>query len=128
MRRESKQREAVLRVLRNTRSHPTADQIYAEVRKEIPNISKGTVYRNLQVLQEIGAVSELNLNGTLSRYEVKQEAHYHFRCENCGRIFDLDEPVDKELDEKVSKKTGFEVSYHQTEFRGLCKDCQKLLK
>ncbi len=127
-RRETKQREAILRVLRNTRSHPTADQIYDEVRKEIPNVSKGTVYRNLQVLQEDGAVSELNLNGTLSRYEAKQESHYHFRCEQCGRVFDLDEPVDKELDERVSKKTGFKVSHHQTEFRGLCKDCQRLSK
>jgi Fur family peroxide stress response transcriptional regulator len=126
MRRDTKQREAILRVLRNTRSHPTADQIYDEVRKDIPNISKGTVYRNLQVLQEEGEISALNINGTQSRYEVRQESHYHFRCEKCGRVFDLDEPMDKELDEKVSKKTGFVVSHHQTEFRGLCKDCQQL--
>jgi Fur family peroxide stress response transcriptional regulator len=124
-RRTTKQREAILKILSNTRSHPTADQIYGEVRKEIPNISKGTVYRNLQVLREDGSISELNLNGTLSRFEVKKESHYHFRCEKCGRVFDLDEPVDRELDEKISKKTGFRVSHHQTEFRGLCKDCQQ---
>lgn len=128
MRRQTKQREAILRFLRNTRSHPTADQIYDEVRLDIPNISKGTVYRNLQVLQEDGVVSELKLNGTLSRYEAKQESHYHFRCEKCGRVFDLDEPVDKELDDRVAKKSGFKVLYHQTEFRGLCKDCQQLVK
>ena len=126
IRRGTKQREAILKVLRNTRSHPTADQIYDEVRKEIPNISKGTVYRNLQVLQEERAVTELKLNGTVSRYEAKRESHYHFRCEKCGRVFDLDEPINKELDEKVSKRTGFTVSSHQTEFRGLCKDCQLL--
>ncbi len=125
-RRETKQREAILRVLKNTRSHPTADQLYDEVRKEIPNISKGTVYRNLQVLQEDGNVSELNLNGTLSRYEAKRETHYHFRCEKCGRVFDLDEPVNNELDERVAKRTGFKVTHHRTEFRGLCKDCQQL--
>jgi Fur family peroxide stress response transcriptional regulator len=124
-RRVTKQREAILSVLRNTRAHPTADQIYDEVRKEIPGISKGTVYRNLQVLEDDGAIMELNLNGTLSRFEVKQENHYHFRCEKCGRIFDLDEPVDRDLDQRISKKTGFAVSYHQTEFRGLCKECQK---
>jgi Fur family peroxide stress response transcriptional regulator len=123
-RRVTRQREAILKILSNTISHPTADQIYDEVRKEIPNISKGTVYRNLQVLREGGFISELNLNGTLSRFEVKQESHYHFRCEKCGRVFDLDEPVDRELDEKISKQTGFRVSHHQTEFRGLCKDCQ----
>ena len=123
-RRVTKQREAILKVLKNTRSHPTADQIYDEVRKEIPNISKGTIYRNLQVLQEDGAIFALNLNGTLSRYEVKQESHYHFRCEKCGRVFDLYEPIDKEIDARVSRQTGFKVSHHQTEFRGLCKDCQ----
>ena len=124
MRRETKQREAILKVLMSTRSHPTADQIYAEVRKDIPNISKGTVYRNLQVLEEDGAISVLNGDGNQSRYEVKQENHYHFRCEKCGRVFDLDEPVDKDLDARISRKTDFTVSHHQTEFRGLCKDCK----
>jgi Fur family peroxide stress response transcriptional regulator len=70
MRRKTKQKEAILRILNNTRAHPTADWIYEEVKKEIPNISKGTVYRNLKVLLESRAVSELNLNGTLSRFEV----------------------------------------------------------
>ncbi len=124
MNRQTKQREAILRLLRSARSHYTADQIYDEVRKDIPNISKGTVYRNLQVLGENGAISVLNINGTQSRYEVKQEGHYHFRCEKCGRVFDLDEPVVSELNEQVAKKTGFKVKCHQTEFRGLCKDCQ----
>ncbi|OGN96040.1 MAG: transcriptional repressor [Chloroflexi bacterium RBG_13_51_36] len=123
-RRATKQREAVLKILKNTRSHPTADQIYDMVRKDIPNISKGTIYRNLQVLREDGAISELNLNGTLSRYEEKQCRHYHFRCEKCGRVFDLDEPVNTEIDRRVSARTGLKVSSHYTEFWGLCKDCQ----
>jgi Fe2+ or Zn2+ uptake regulation protein len=124
MRRETKQREAILRVLTNTRSHPTADWIYEEVKKEIPNISKGTVYRNLQVLQESGFVSELNLNGTVSRFEAKRERHYHFRCEQCGRVIDVDQPVDRDLDQKVADRTGLKISYHQLEFRGICHDCQ----
>lgn len=124
MNRPTKQREAILIFLRVTYSHPTADQIYDEVRKKIPNISKGTVYRNLKVLQEIGLISELNLNGTVSRFEVKQESHYHFRCEKCGRVFDIDEPVDRELDRRVGSKTGFKIHDHQLEFRGLCHDCQ----
>ncbi len=127
-RRETKQRKTILRILKNTKAHPTVDWIYDEVRKAIPNISKGTVYRNLQVLQEDGAVTELNLNGTLSRYEAKQDNHYHFRCERCGRVFDLDEPVNHELDKMVAKRTGLRVSYHQLEFRGLCQDCQQKSK
>ena len=126
-RRETKQREAILGIMRNTRSHPTADDVYCEVRKDIPNISKGTVYRNLQVLQEMGLVTELNLNGTVSRFEVRRGNHYHFRCEKCDRVFDVDLHVDQHLDRQVSCRTGFKVSYHQLEFRGLCNDCQFLL-
>jgi len=125
IRRVTKQREAILRALKNNRSHPTADQIYDVVRKPIPSISKGTVYRNLQVLREEGLISELNLNGTVSRYEEKQDRHYHFRCEKCGRVFDLDEPVDTEIDKRVSARTGLKVSSHYTEFWGLCNECQQ---
>ena len=124
MNRQTKQREAILRLLRSARSHYTADQIYDEVRKEVPNISKGTVYRNLKVQQQMGLVSELSLNGSLSRYEAKRENHYHFRCKHCGKAFDLDEPVNHELNQKIARKTGFQVTHHQTEFCGLCKDCQ----
>jgi Fur family peroxide stress response transcriptional regulator len=124
MQRNTRQRQAVLDVLRGTTSHPTADMIYEDVKKVIPNISKGTVYRNLNILREMGEISELNLSGTVSRFEGRQDNHYHFRCDNCGRVFDLDEPVDVELDKKVAEKTGFKISYHQLEFRGLCRDCR----
>ena len=125
MRRETRQREAILNILRQADSHPTADMIYDEVRKVIPNISKGTVYRNLKLLRDTGEIAELSLSGTVSRYESKKENHYHFRCEKCGRVYDLDEPVNKKLDKRIAKKTGFQVSCHQLEFRGLCKDCQE---
>ena len=124
MHRETKQRETILRILKGTTSHPTADWIYGEVRKEIPNISKGTVYRNLKVLQETGQISELNLSGTVSRFEARQDYHYHFRCERCGRVFDVDEPVDREIDRRVAERTGLKISHHQLEFRGLCHECQ----
>jgi Fur family peroxide stress response transcriptional regulator len=125
IRRETRQRQAILEVLRKARSHPTADRIYEEVRKLIPNISKGTVYRNLKILLEDGKITELNLSGTVSRYENKKNEHYHFRCESCGRIFDLDEPVNRELNDKIAHQTGFTVTHHQLEFRGLCKECQQ---
>ena len=123
MRRKSKQREAILRVLKGTDSHPTADWVYAQVRAEIPNISLGTVYRNLKLLKEEGQILELDLAGT-GRFDGNTRNHYHFVCERCGRIFDLDEPVHKEQDERVAKKMGFKVLNHLLEFRGLCKDCQ----
>ena len=124
MTRKSKQREAILRVLKRTTSHVTADWVYEQVRKEIPNISLGTVYRNLKSLKQEGKVLELDLANHQSRFEANARNHHHFRCEQCGRIFDVDEPVDGELDERVARNTGFKVSNHRLEFRGLCKDCQ----
>ncbi len=125
MLRRTKQREVILRVLRTTNSHPTVDRIYDEVRKEIPHISLGTVYRNLRLLQEGGKILEIDLSGAFSRFDGNPENHYHFRCEKCGRVFDVDEPVNTELDERVARKMGFDVLYHRIEFRGLCKECQK---
>ncbi len=123
-RRHSKQRETILAMLRSTRDHPTADQIYDEVRKQVPRISKGTVYRDLKILQEDGAVKELSPPDTVGRFDATMEPHYHFRCDRCGRVFDLDEAVDQELDARVAKRTGYKVTHHELEFRGLCRDCQ----
>ena len=106
-------------------SHPTVAWIYDEVRKEIPNISLGTVYRNLRLLRERGEILELELNGTSSRFDGKTNEHYHFRCEKCGRVFDVDEPVDKKLDGRVARKTGFKISHYYLEFLGLCRESQE---
>ena len=124
MARKSKQKETIFKVLQETSCHPTAEWVYEQVKREIPNISLGTVYRNLKVMKQEGAVSKLDLIGTLSRYDGNTQNHYHFRCEQCGYISDVDEPMDKEIDERLAQKTGFKVSYHRLEFRGLCKSCQ----
>jgi len=122
--RKSKQKEAIFRVLQSTTSHPTADWIYEQVRKEIPNISLGTVYRNLKLLKQGGNILELHLAGALSVFDGNTQSHYHFRCQRCDRIFDVDEPVYEEMNERIARKTGFKVSGHRLEFRGLCTDCQ----
>ena len=124
MLRNTKQKEAILRVLKGTTSHPTAGWVYSEVQKEIPNISLGTVYRNLKQLCEMGDILQLDLCGTLSRFDARKDNHYHFRCDDCSRVFDVDEPVDEEIDKRVTRITGLEVSYHRLEFRGLCQECQ----
>ena len=124
MARRSRQREAILNYLQSTASHPTAYSIYEVVRKEIPNISLGTVYRNLRLLKQEKMILELDLAGSLSRFDANTGRHCHFRCERCGRIFDVDESVDSKCDERVARKTGFKVTHHVLEFRGLCRDCQ----
>jgi Fur family peroxide stress response transcriptional regulator len=122
--RKTKQKEAIMEVLRGTTSHPTADWVYSEVRKEIPNISLGTVYRNLRLLCQSGDILELDLCGNLSRFDARPDNHYHFRCEKCGQVFDVDEPVDKKIDGRIARKTGFMIIYHKLEFRGVCRKCQ----
>lgn len=125
MSRKTQQRDTILRVVKSTTSHPGADWVYEQVRKEIPNISMGTVYRNLQLLSQSGEIRRLDAVGGQSRFDGTTNNHYHFRCEKCGCIFDLDEPVDHSIEERVAQKTGFRVKSHYLEVSGLCPECQE---
>lgn len=123
--RMTKQRKAILRVLKNTDSHPTADWIYEKVKKDIPNISLGTVYRNLNVLAEMGKIKVLNYGSSQSRYDGKSGHHYHFHCEKCGKVYDLELDLETDLNYEVNNKTGFIANQHRLEFSGICPDCQQ---
>lgn len=123
MSRKTRQREAILKVVRSTTLHPSADWVYKQVNKEMPNISMGTVYRNLQLLTQKGEIRRLDTAGSQSRFDGNTHEHYHFRCEKCGRVFDLDEPVDPSVEERVAQKTGFLVKCHYLELSGLCPEC-----
>lgn len=83
----TKQREIMLEELKKVKTHPDAKQVYEIVRKKIPNISFGTVYRNLRVLKELGLIMELNYD--VGRYDGNTSKHYHFTCEKCKKIFDI---------------------------------------
>ena len=125
MERKTKQKELIISVLRQTTSHPDADWIYEQVKKEIPNISLGTVYRNLRLLRESGQIQGLISREETSHFDGNIEPHYHFRCDVCGRIFDIEEPIDKTIEKKVARKTGFSVTRHNLELGGLCTDCHR---
>lgn len=124
-RRMTRQRRLILEVLHNTKSHPTADWIYDRVREDLPNISLGTIYRNLKVLQELGEIKELNYGSSYSRFDGNPNEHYHFSCEECGRVFDIDMEMERDMNEEVEEATGFFVHQHRCEFYGLCLDCQE---
>lgn len=124
MTRKSKQKETILRIMKSTDSHPTADWVYERVKEEIPNISLGTVYRDLKLLKQEGGISEVGFVDTLSRFDGNTQNHYHFRCQQCSRIFDVDEPVNEEIDKKVAQTMGFKIFHHKLEFYGLCQRCQ----
>jgi len=123
--RKSKQKEAILRVLRSTTSHPTAEWVYERVKQEIPGLSLGTVYRNLKLLKENGNIMELGFTGEQGRFDGNTQHHDHFRCEKCGRVFDLDDLVEASIEEKVARKLGARVTGHRLEITGICRECRK---
>ena len=123
--RMTKQRKEILKVLCATKTHPTADWIYDQVRKKIPNISLGTIYRNLNILVEMGKIRVLNYGSSYSRYDGVAENHYHFICDSCGKVFDIDVPVSKTIEKYITEKTPFQIFTHRTEFYGLCVECQE---
>jgi len=124
MSRNTRQKEAILRVLRKTADHPGAQWIHAEVRRTLPHISLGTVYRDLKALTEEGVISEL-ATGRGSRFDGRADEHCHFHCQRCGTIINLDETSSMELDRNIADKYHLAVSYHQLDFYGLCHACDK---
>ena len=124
MNRKSKQREAIIRVLRGTSSHPSAEWIYEQVKKQLPNIGLATVYRNLRLLKEAGEVSEMHTSNETARFDGNTDVHYHFRCDRCGKILDLREPIDATIETRIARSTGLNVTRHHLELGGLCLECQ----
>lgn len=121
MRNYSKQREAILKVLRNSKSHPTALQVYDEVRKEIPNISLGTVYRNLAVLVEDGEILSVVVGDGNDHFDGDNSFHLHLHCKKCGSITDV--PVDDKTLEVMSGKEGFCIENAVCVVYGICRNC-----
>ncbi len=120
----SKQKEAILNVLRSTKVHPTADWVYEEVRKIIPNISLGTVYRNLSKLSDESVIIKLGLGTTVEHFDGNPLPHYHVMCTECGAIDDIEaEPLD-ELNNWASKLFKGEIYKHSAIFFGKCEKCK----
>src|SRR5690242_17638759 len=127
--RQTRQRDLVFRLVASTSGHPTADWIYAEARKFLPNVSLGTIYRNLQVLEREGRVRAIDSWGKPTRYDADLSDHYHFVCLGCGSISDL--PKAANGDARVAPLVageGFLVTGHTLEFRGYCPGCAKEAK
>jgi Fe2+ or Zn2+ uptake regulation protein len=121
-RRVTNQRRRILEVVRGTDSHPTAEWVYQKVRRRLPRISLGTVYRNLKLLTEEGLIQELDDRG-FGRYDGNTGRHDHFTCQRCGRIFDLEARLDPSLGRRIRARTGFAITHHRIEFYGLCSSC-----
>ena len=119
------QRKVILEELRKIHTHPSADEIYEVVRLRLPRISLGTVYRNLEVLSELGKVQKLELSGSLKRFDWDTNKHYHIRCLRCNRVEDAPIAPLKQLEDKLYEATVFEIIGYNLEFTGLCPECSR---
>lgn len=122
--RTTKQRELILDELRSVRTHPTAIEVYERVRKKLPKISLGTVYRNLELLSEYGLIQKLEMAGTQKRFDGITENHYHVRCIVCGRVDDVEiEPLET-INDAIGSASDYDILWHRLEFVGICPRCR----
>ena len=119
----TKQKKAILDYLKRVYTHPTAEMIYESVKKELPNISLATVYRNLHQLAKQGDVLELEINGEF-HYDGHLTAHQHAICSSCGKIIDVhDKKLNNYLMRRISSINGFVPSRANVFFEGECEEC-----
>jgi Fur family transcriptional regulator, peroxide stress response regulator len=124
-RRNTRQREAIVDVLRHSRSHPTASDVYGAVKERLPKISLGTVYRNLDFLTDIGRVRKLETSGTEARFDGNLDAHEHVRCVTCGKVDDVFLPEEPFRENDVDSASGYRIIGRRLEFVGVCPSCQR---
>ena len=122
--RSTKQRQLILKAVEKRHDHPTADQIYLDVRAADERISRGTVFRNLGILSASGQISNVKVPAA-DRFDSRLDRHYHLFCTCCVRVFDAPVSYHGEYDAQVEAETGFQISRHRTVFEGLCPDCIK---
>ena len=121
----SRQREAIKIFLAGCTDHPTADMIYMAIREKYPNISLGTVYRNLSLLADRGEILKISFEGKAERFDGNVRPHYHFCCKSCGVVSDLKMPEQVEINQIAEKYFDGKIENHQLIFYGLCVGCIK---
>lgn len=127
-RRHSSKREAILSVMRDTKCHPSADWIYAQLKPLYPNLSLGTVYRNLALFRENGEIISVGTVCGQERFDADTQPHVHFVCECCGSVLDVDAdpaPLTCELYERLRTQNGLQPRTHALTFFGRCQACAR---
>lgn len=123
--RYSKQKEEVLKVVLESYDHPDAQKIYKVVKKNIPNISLGTVYRNLNTLVEEKLIRRVRNQDGNDRYDKTLTNHNHVKCEICGKVCDISILIDDSNVCMIEKETGFKITNCNFNINGICEDCMK---
>ncbi len=121
----SKQREALITLLKNTRSHPSADWLYENLRKDFPNISLGTVYRNLAFLSERGEIMKIRTASNKEHFDGDTHKHHHFVCRRCDKILDVSIEGIEKAEKQAAEKLQADVENSSLVFYGLCKECSQ---
>ena len=125
LKRNTIQKQLIMDAVNALCIHPTADEIYEYIAEGHPTISKGTVYRNLNSMCDDGSVYRVKVPSAPDRFDFTISPHYHFVCEDCKRVFDVDMDYMTELEKKVPNEMGFIINHHELIFSGVCKNCQQ---
>jgi Fur family ferric uptake transcriptional regulator len=124
-RRKSRQRDVIFDELCSITSHPTAVELHDLVRKRLPSVSLGTVYRNLELLAQMGLIEKLEYSSGEARFDANVSEHDHLRCVQCGRVDDLSMPPLVLPPPEDHYLRGYELLGHRLEFIGLCPSCRQ---
>lgn len=127
-RRNTIQKDLVLKTIFELKQHLTADEIYEYIRQEYPTIGKGTVYRNLGILTEEGSIRRVEVPNGPDRFDFTLTEHYHVGCIKCGKVFDADMDDIPDLTKKIRDTHGMQFLNYDIFFKGICPDCQKVQK
>lgn len=119
----SRQRESIKEYLAHTTEHPTADTVYQNIRMIYPNISLGTVYRNLNLLSEHGEILKISCGDGCDRFDATTRPHYHFICKHCNHVFDLKMEGIDHINIIAGANFDGQIDGHNTFFYGTCKEC-----
>lgn len=123
--RYSKQKEEILKTVINSSSHPDATYIYNKVREEIPNISLGTVYRNLNTLVDAGMIRKIMLDDGNIRFDKTLNTHNHIKCIYCGKLEDINILLNRNDIARIENETSFKITDSSFNINGVCENCLK---
>lgn len=119
------QRRLILKTLLDRRDHPTADEIYTDVKDRLPGVSRTTVYRVLETIVRMGIANKVSHPGAAVRFDPITERHHHLVCRQCDKVVDLEGTPLAEVSFPKTRKTGFQITDYSIYFRGVCSDCLK---
>ena len=121
--RKTIQRSLVLETVQELQCHATADEIFDTIVKIHPNVSRGTVYRNLNLLSDIGEIRKMEMPSGADRFDHQCHEHYHARCVKCGRVFDVEMDFIADMEKNIKNIHGFKFIGHDLIFKGICHEC-----